>query len=86
MINYVEKKESFCSNMKSLFLSYAWVLSIFAWNTKRVETNLTTYFLNYFGYIKCSAIYKIRHLQIFFKIDVFKYLQYSQDNNGPEGL
>ena len=43
----------------SFFLSNGLVLSKFAQNTERAETNFNNnYFSNYFGYIKCSAIYK----------------------------
>ena len=39
-------KESFYSNMKTFFLSNAWVLSMFARNTKELkQTSTTTYFL-----------------------------------------
>ena len=53
-------KASFHSNMKSLsfyqMLRFATSFHKILKELKRTST--TTYFRNYFGYIKCSAIYK----------------------------
>ena len=42
MNNYVEKYRIFLSKYEiSFFLSYAWVLSMFAQNTESIETNFS---------------------------------------------